>query len=174
MIFQFVFKLNHRYVWDELRPPETYPDIIEYCRPTVEESSVQYSTYGEETLISEKTLPDALDEESRAFLSTSEYLSSIISKIGADIDYAGHVMAYLSDDSGGIGISGTAPATSVAIGTDGAIIKELTTKLAWLLQSETDGDIDLTITETGADTWYLVVVLPNGTQVVSDAITFTT
>lgn len=90
----------------------------------------------------------------------------------ADLAVMGHVTAYLSDDADGIGISGTAPATSVAIGTDGAIIKELTTKLAWILQSEADGDIDLTITETGGDTWYLVVVLPNGSQVVSDAITF--
>lgn len=90
----------------------------------------------------------------------------------ADLAVVGHVTAYLSDDADGIGISGTAPATSVAIGTDGAIIKELTTKLAWILQSEADGDIDLTITETGADTWYLVVVLPNGSQVVSDEITF--
>lgn len=91
---------------------------------------------------------------------------------GADLAAVGYVTAFLSDDSGGLAISGTAPATSVAIGTDGAIIKELTTKLAWILQSEADGDIDLTITETGADTWYLVVVLPDGSQVVSDAITF--
>lgn len=91
---------------------------------------------------------------------------------GADLAVPGYVTAFLSDDSGGVAISGTAPATSVAIGTDGAIIKELTTKLAWILQSEADGDIDLTITETGADTWYLVVVLPDGSQVVSGAITF--
>jgi hypothetical protein len=93
---------------------------------------------------------------------------------GNDLSEIGYVTAFLSDSATGIGISGTAPATSVAIGTDGAIIKELTTKLAWILQSEADGDIDLTITETGGDTWYLVVVLPDGSQVVSDAITFTT
>lgn len=91
---------------------------------------------------------------------------------GNDLDEIGTVFAFLSDASTGIGISGTAPATSVAIGTDGAIIKEHTTKLAWTLQSEADGDIDLDITETGADTWYMVVVLPDGTSVVSGAITF--
>jgi len=91
---------------------------------------------------------------------------------GDDLDEVVCVQAFLSDASTGIGISGTAPATSVAIGTDGAIIAEHVTKLAWMLQSESDGDIDLDITETGADTWYLVVVLPDGTQVVSDAITF--
>lgn len=92
---------------------------------------------------------------------------------GNDISAIAHVNAYLSDVSTGIGISGTAPATSVAIGTDGAIIVEEVTKLAWWLQSEADGDIDLTITEVGADTWYMVVVLPNGYQIVSGAITTT-
>ena len=91
---------------------------------------------------------------------------------GADIAIAGHVRAYLSDSSTGVGIAGTAPATSVAIGTDGAIIVADVAKLAWQLQSETDGDIDLNITETGTDTWYLVVILPDGRQVVSSAITF--
>lgn len=91
---------------------------------------------------------------------------------GDDLDEAAHVQAFLSDDSGGIDIAATAPDTSVAAGTDGSIIAELVTSKAWLLQSETDGDIDLTITETGADTWYLVVILPDGTKVVSDAITF--
>jgi len=91
---------------------------------------------------------------------------------GADIAIAAHVRAYLSDSSAGVGIAATAPATSVAIGTDGAIIVADVAKLAWQLQSETDGDIDLDITETGTDTWYLVVVLPDGRQVVSGAITF--
>jgi len=90
---------------------------------------------------------------------------------GNDISAIAHVHAYLSDVSTGIGISGTAPATSVAIGTDGAIIVEEVTKLAWWLQSEADGDIDLNITEVGAQTWYMVVVLPNGFQIVSTAIT---
>lgn len=91
---------------------------------------------------------------------------------GSDVAFVGHVHAYLSDASTGLGISATAPATSVAIGTDGAIIVEEVAKLAWWLQSESDGDIDLTITETGIDTWYLVIVLPDGSQTVSGAITF--
>lgn len=82
------------------------------------------------------------------------------------------VTAFLSDASTGDSISGTAPATSVAIGTDGSIIGTLATDLAWIIQAEAGGSFDLDITETGADTWYLVVVLPDGTQVVSDAITF--
>lgn len=91
---------------------------------------------------------------------------------GANLEQIGHVHAYLSDAATGVAISGTAPATSVAAGTNGKIVKELTTKLAWWLQSSAAGVINLVITESGADTWYLVVVLPDGRQVVSDAITF--
>jgi len=43
---------------------------------------------------------------------------------------------------------------------------------AWMLTSESDGDIDLVVTEAGAATWYLVLVLPNGKRIVSGAITF--
>ena len=40
------------------------------------------------------------------------------------------------------------------------------------LVSEADGDIDLNITESGADTWYLILIMPNGVLVASAAITF--
>jgi len=84
-----------------------------------------------------------------------------------------NVYAFLSDDSGGDSISAAAPDVSVGIGTDGAIIVEYTTDLAWTLQSEADGDIDLDIEDaTGTPTWHLVVVLPSGLQIVSAAITF--
>jgi hypothetical protein len=48
----------------------------------------------------------------------------------------------------------------------------IVTGKTFLLVSEADGDIDLAIGEAGAGTWYLVLVLPNGKLVVSDAITF--
>jgi hypothetical protein len=83
------------------------------------------------------------------------------------------VVAFLSADSAGLGIEGSAP-TDVTIGTDGAIIAELVTDTCWILQSEADGDIDLDIdlTDPGVDTYYLVVVLAGGSIAVSDAITF--
>ncbi len=83
------------------------------------------------------------------------------------------VQAFLSDDVGGIGISAAAPDGSVVIGTDGAIIVTHVADLAWMLQSEDDGDIDIDINDvTGTPTWYLVIVLSDGTHAVSDAITF--
>lgn len=81
------------------------------------------------------------------------------------------VHAYLSDDANGDSVAATAPATSVAIGTDG-VLTDIVAKKSWMLVSEADGDIDIDIVETGGDTWYLVVVLPDGTLTVSDAITF--
>lgn len=43
---------------------------------------------------------------------------------------------------------------------------------AFMLTSESDGDIDINITETGVKTWYLNVVMPDGTIETSGAITF--
>lgn len=43
---------------------------------------------------------------------------------------------------------------------------------SFMLTSESDGDIDVAITETGVKTMYLVVELPDGTLKVSNAITF--
>lgn len=81
------------------------------------------------------------------------------------------VLAYLSDDANGDSIAGTAPDGGWAIGTDGLLIPVVANKAA-VLVSEADGDIDVNITESGTDTWYLIVVLPNGKLVASAAITF--
>lgn len=92
---------------------------------------------------------------------------------GDDLSAVICVVAFLSSGDDGLGVEGSAP-DSVSIGTDGAIIAELATGVAWLLQSEADGDIDLDIQldDPATDTYYLVVVLPTGAQVVSEAITF--
>lgn len=81
------------------------------------------------------------------------------------------VLAYLSDDANGDSINATAPDGGWAIGTDGLLIPLIAGKCAQLV-SEADGDIDINITESGADTWYLILVLPNGLLVASAAITF--
>ncbi len=91
---------------------------------------------------------------------------------GNDLAAVSYVTAFLSDADTGIGVAATAPDGDIAIGTDGAILGELVADKVFLLQSEADGDIDLDIGESGADTFYLVVILPNGTQVVSGEITF--
>jgi hypothetical protein len=94
-------------------------------------------------------------------------------------DGAGNALAslqgvniFLSDAATGIGITATAPDGGIAIGTDGAIIDAAVAGKALWVQTEADGTFDIDITETGAATFYLVVQLPNGKQVVSDAIVF--
>jgi hypothetical protein len=82
----------------------------------------------------------------------------------------GACRAYLSDNADGSNVAGTAPDT-VAIGTNGLAI-ELVTKKVWELVPNANGLLDLAIGENGADTWYLVVILPDGSLVISGAITF--
>jgi hypothetical protein len=89
---------------------------------------------------------------------------------GADLAVRGSVMAYLSDDANGDSVAGTAPDT-VAIGTDGLAVPLVAGK-CFLLTSEADGDIDINITEDGVDTWYLILVMPDGRLAASGAITF--
>lgn len=84
---------------------------------------------------------------------------------------ASWVMWYLADDAAGDTPSGTAPNGGVAVGTDGTII-EWAANLSGIAISEADGDIDLDLTDSGTPTFYLVVLLPSGERVVSDAITF--
>lgn len=90
---------------------------------------------------------------------------------GKDLDYRAAVWAYLSTDANGDNVTASAPSGGFAIGTDGVAIEAVADKLA-LLISEADGDIDITITESTAKTFYLVVVLPDGSLKVSNAITF--
>lgn len=88
----------------------------------------------------------------------------------SDLANRGSVYAYLSDDANGDSLAGTAPSGAVGIGTDGLAV-ELVAKKAWMLTSEADGDIDITINEAGIDTWYLIVVI-EGKLFPSPAITF--
>lgn len=91
---------------------------------------------------------------------------------GAALGVRGTCFAYLSDDANGDSVAASAPAGGVAIGTDGLAIPLVAGK-AWMITSEADGDIDLTLTHaTGADTFYLILVMPDGKRVISDEITF--
>jgi hypothetical protein len=95
----------------------------------------------------------------------------ILDAAGVDMATAVALQWYLADDSAGLDRSGTAPNTSVLAGTDGSLHIS-TTGLAGGLTTEADGDFDIVLTETGIATWYLVIVMPNGSLVVSPAITF--
>jgi len=71
------------------------------------------------------------------------------------------ITAYLSDVSTGIGVAATAPDGGVAVGASGAVIPLVTGKV-FLLVSTTAGVCTLTLTESTAKTFYLVLVFPDG------------
>ena len=77
---------------------------------------------------------------------------------------------FLSSDANGDAIS-AAPSGGIAIGTDGLLLEWTNNVSGWVV-SEADGDIDVTLTDAGTPTFYLVLVLPNGRLSVSGAITF--
>lgn len=95
----------------------------------------------------------------------------LLDAAGEEIAARAAVMAYLSSNANGDAIIGTAPDGGVAIGTDGLLIPVVTGKAFWLV-SEADGDIDIAITESGAATYYLILVMPDGSLVASSVITF--
>lgn len=88
---------------------------------------------------------------------------------GGDISERVALAWYLSADANGDAI-GTAPSVSTAAGTDGLLIA-WTAKLAGLVISEVDGDIDIVMTEAGVLTNYLILVMPDGKLYASPAIT---
>jgi hypothetical protein len=88
-----------------------------------------------------------------------------------DLAERGCCRMYLSDDANGDSLIVTAPSGGVAIGVDGLAIPIVANKF-FQLTSEADGDIDLTFIEAGAKTFYLVMILPDGSLVVSPAVTF--
>lgn len=90
---------------------------------------------------------------------------------GSDLAVRGAVDAYFSDDANGDSVIATAPSGAVVAGTDGVLIDQVAKKCFKLI-SEVDGDIDISITEAGVKTMYLVVILPDGTMKKSGAITF--
>ena len=87
------------------------------------------------------------------------------------IGECGAVHAYLSSNSDGSTIVATAPSSGVAIGTDGLAIESIADK-KFLFVSESNGHIDIVLSEAGVATFYLVLVMPDGHLVISSAITF--
>ena len=89
---------------------------------------------------------------------------------GDDIAYAETVELLVYADAAQAAFVTTGGSTGIEIGTDGALLGVVAKKY-FLATSETDGDIDLTWTDTGTEAAYLGVRLPNGRVVISDAMT---
>jgi hypothetical protein len=91
--------------------------------------------------------------------------------LGNDLAIRGAVHAYLSSNANGDALEAASGTLAVAGGTDGVLI-ETSTDNGFLLISEADGDIDVTVTQTAADAHYLVLVLPDGRLKASAVLTF--
>lgn len=89
---------------------------------------------------------------------------------GDDIDFRGAVQIAVLADANGDAFVATGGSTGIAIGTDGALLAIVAKKL-FLAISEADGDIDLTWTDIGTEAAYLAVILPDGSMVISSALT---
>lgn len=95
---------------------------------------------------------------------------------GQDVAERRCLAGYLSDsatgDSQGAPADGTA--ITAAAGTDGLLIEDVANN-SFKIVTESDGDFDIALTKvvTGAETVYLVTVLPDGRLQPSAAITFT-
>ena len=92
--------------------------------------------------------------------------------LGVDLAKIASVWAFMSADAAGLAVDGNSMSTAPAIGTDGDM-KIALTNFMFLLTSAADGDIDIDFVDTGTNTHYLVLVMPNGRHVVSGAITHT-
>jgi len=90
---------------------------------------------------------------------------------GSDIAYRAGMGFYLSSDANGDTIEANGP-DSWAIGTDGILLPDGGDSLiSGVVISEVDGDIDIDMTHSGADTLYLNLLV-DGEVYTSDAITF--
>lgn len=78
---------------------------------------------------------------------------------------------YLSTDAEGDNLTASAPSSGIAAGASGVVIETIADK-AGLLVTNSSGEAKVAITEASTPTFYLVVVLPDGSLTVSGAITF--
>ncbi len=103
--------------------------------------------------------------------STINVVIQLTDQLGRDMASVACVQAYLSDNADGSTV-GTAHSTTPAINGDG-LLQELITKLVFLLTSESDGDISIDFVDSSAQSIWLCIMLPDGSLVISDAITHT-
>lgn len=89
---------------------------------------------------------------------------------GKDLAVRAAVDIAVFADANGDAFVATGGSTGIAIGTDGALLPIVAKKL-FRAVSEADGDIDLSWTDTGTETAFLGVILPNGKLVMSSALT---
>lgn len=86
---------------------------------------------------------------------------------GNDIDYVEEVEIGVFTTAARVAYATTGGSTGLAIGTDGALLA-LVAKKRFVATSESDGDIDLSFTDTADEPCFIGVKLPTGRYVMAD------
>lgn len=118
----------------------------------------------------------AVDAEFTVGAEAADNINVAVQLVDAEGDAVAerHVLTvYISDDAEGDALA-TAPDEDVVIGTDGVILTEHVTDVLFTIITDATGAFDLDIGEgdPSTNTFYVVVVMPNGTTAVSGAATF--
>lgn len=79
---------------------------------------------------------------------------------------------YLSDASTGAGITATATTTALAVGTNGSLLAILVTGKMMEVLTDASGRFDINVIQSSTASYYMVVILPDGSIAVSTVITF--
>ena len=104
---------------------------------------------------------------------TPDVTIQLVDGAGNDLNESRAIFAYLAKDAAGAEICADGTDTSeFVIKTDGLFVETLA-DIAGFLVSESDGDIDVTITIVTTKQAYLVLVMPDGRLVISDKMSYT-
>ena len=98
---------------------------------------------------------------------TVEFAIQFKDAAGANIDHVVGFTYYVSPDAAGAEMD--TAVTTIADGGAGAIIKALTANQSGIAVTNAAGLCELDLTEAGADTVYLAVIMPDGRVAVSSA-----
>lgn len=90
--------------------------------------------------------------------------------LGRNVNYAAEVDIVVLLNAAGTDYVATGGSTGIAIGASGKL-QTIIAKKRFKARSTTAGVIALTWTDTGTEAAYLGVILPNGKQVISSALT---
>ncbi len=83
------------------------------------------------------------------------------------------VHVYISDTAGGA-VAATAPDGGAAVGTNGTKIDTITADKSYIFKTDSNGQLDIDVTESGTDTFYLNVINPLTGEIESSTVlTFT-
>lgn len=101
---------------------------------------------------------------------TRDITIQLLDADGNDIAYAETVEVIMYLDAAQAAFVVTGGSTGIDVGTDGALL-DVVAKKYFLATSETDGDIDLEYLDTGTETVFLGLRLPNGRVIMADELT---